>query len=60
MLSKIQSVRYHPMASIIKDCWQNIYVTYLLDREPFYMKVKKVLDAISVADVPQVLLETAP
>ena len=57
---KIQSDRDHPTANIMKDCWQNIYATYQPDRETFYTKVKKVLDAISVADVPQVPLETAP
>ena len=39
---------------------QNIYATYQPDREPFYTKVKKVLDAINVADVPQAPLEAAP
>ena len=44
----------------MKDCWQNIYATYQLDREPFYTNVKKVLNAINVAEIPQVQLETAP
>ena len=44
----------------MKDCWQNAYATYKPDRETFYTKVRKVLDAINVADVPQVPLETAP
>ena len=43
----------------MKDCWQNTYVTYQPDREPFYTKIKKVLDAINVADIPEVPLETA-
>ena len=57
---KIQSDRDHLTANIMKDCWQNIYVRYQPDTETFYTKVKKVLDAINVADVPQVPLETAP
>ena len=60
---KIQSDRVHPTASIMKYGWQNIYATYQPDREPFDTKVKKALnalDAINVADVPQVPLETAP
>ena len=44
----------------MKDCWQNTYATYKPVRETFYTKVKKVLDAINVADVPPVSLETAP
>ena len=32
----------------MKDCWQNAYATYKPDRETFYTKVKKVLDAINV------------
>ena len=44
----------------MKDCWQNTYATYKPDRETFYTKVKKVLDAINVTDVPQVPTETAP
>ena len=36
------------------DCWQNIHATYQTDSWPFYTKVNNVLDAISVADVPQV------
>ena len=39
---------------------ENAYATYKPDRETFYTKVKKILDAINVADVPQVPLETAP
>ena len=57
---KIQSDRDHPTANIMKDCWQNTYATYQPDRDTFYTKAKKVLDAINVADVPQVPLETAP
>ena len=44
----------------MKDCQQNTYATYKPDRDTFYTKVKKVLDAINVANVPQVPLETAP
>ena len=43
-----------------EDCWQNIYSTYQPDREPFYTKVHKVLDAVNLADIPYVPLETAP
>ena len=32
---EIRSVRDHPTASIMKDCWQDIYATYQPDREPF-------------------------
>ena len=56
---KIQSGRDHSTAIFMKDCWQNIYATYQPDKEPFCTKVKKVLDAINIADVPQVPLETA-
>ena len=45
---------------MMKDCRQNIYATYRPDREPYYTKVKKVLEAINVVDVPQVQLEAAP
>ena len=38
----------------MKGCWQNIYATCQPDKGPFYTKVKKGLDAISVADMPQV------
>ena len=57
---KIQSDRDYLTTSIMKDCWQNTNAMYQLDREPFYTKVKEVLDAINVADVPEVPLETAP
>ena len=42
------------------NCWQNTYATYKPDRETFYTKVKKVFDAINVADVSQVPTEIAP
>ena len=42
------------------DCWQNACATYKPDRETIYTLVKTILDAINVADVPQVPLETAP
>ena len=47
------------MASIMKDILKNIYAMYQPDRELFYKKVKNVLDAINIADISQVLLETA-
>ena len=42
----------------MKDCWHNTYATYEPDRETFYTKIKKILDAINVADVSEVPLET--
>ena len=57
---KIQSNRDHPTANIMKDCWHNTYATYQQDRETFYTKIKTILDAINVADVSQVPLETVP
>ena len=44
----------------MKDCWLNTNAMYQLDRELFYTKVKEVIDAINIADVSQVSLETAP
>ena len=38
----------------MNDCWQNIHATYQPDSGPFNTKVNNVLDAISVAGVPQV------
>ena len=57
---KIQSERDHPTTSIMKDCWKNTNAMYQLNREPFYTKVKEVLDVIKFADVSEVPLETAP
>ena len=58
---KIQSERDHPTTSIRRTAGRTpTYATYTPDRETFYTKIKKVLDAINVADVPQVPTERAP
>ena len=48
---KIQSYINHPTATIMDDCWQN-HGEYAADREPFCVKVKAVLDAVGIHDVP--------
>ena len=48
---KIQSDVNHPTAIIMDDCWQN-RGEYAADREPFCVKVKAVLDAVGIHDVP--------
>ena len=48
---KMQSYVKHPTATVMDDCWQN-HGEYAADREPFYVKVKAVFDAVGIHDVP--------
>ena len=48
---KIQSSVNHPTATIMDDCWQN-HGEYSAAREPFRVKVKAVLNAVGIHDVP--------
>jgi len=41
---KVKSVPNHPAASTVEDCWQSHYANYPVGREPFRVKVKKILE----------------
>ena len=48
---KILSISNSRTTAIMDDCWQN-YETYPADREPFSLKVRAVLDAFNICDIP--------
>ena len=59
---KIKSVSDHPAATTLEDCWQNHYGKFKKGREPYRVKVKKILRStdIGLEDVPLLPKHTEP
>lgn len=57
---KIKSVPDHPAATTLEDCWQNHYGKFKKGREPYRVKVKKILRSADIEDVPLLPKDTEP
>jgi len=57
---KIKSIPNHPTASTLEDSWQNHYGKFKQGREPYGVKVKKILRSAAIEDVPILPKETEP
>jgi len=49
---KVKSVPDYPAASTLEDCWQSHYANYPAGREPFGVKVKKIMEESEIFQVP--------
>ena len=57
---KIKGTPEHPTASTLDDCWSNHYGNYSAGREPFGVKVTRVLEEAGVNVIPPVPTSIAP
>ena len=57
---KVRSISDHPTASALEDCWQSHYANYPAGREPFGVKVKKILEETEIDEVPSAPPTPAP